>query len=140
VNVLERGHRVGDRVRGGWSRLYRDRQRPSALKADCEGGRPLGTEAQALVSTARLELDELVPLAVLKCREVLEAESAAVLLLDPERDELYFPYLAEEDPQARLARRRRGSWSAAKAAAEQALPLIKEAKRRPVECAAGPTT
>src|SRR5712692_7027670 len=49
--------------------------------------------------TARLELDELLPLVVAKCRDVLRAEGTAVLLLDPERNELYFPYVAEEDPE-----------------------------------------
>jgi len=48
---------------------------------------------------ARLELDELIPLVVAKCREVLDAEGAAVLLLDPDRGELHFPYVAEEDPE-----------------------------------------
>src|SRR4029079_1545853 len=35
---------------------------------------------------------------VQKCREALQAEGAAVLLLDQERDELHFPYVADEDP------------------------------------------
>jgi Nif-specific regulatory protein len=48
---------------------------------------------------ARLELDELVPLVLAKCREVVDAEGAAVLLLDRERNDLYFPYVAEEDPE-----------------------------------------
>ena len=48
---------------------------------------------------ARLELDDLLPLVVAKCREALVAEGTAVLLLDPERNELYFPYVAEEDPE-----------------------------------------
>ena len=48
---------------------------------------------------ARLELDELIPLVVAKCREVLGAEGAAILLLDPERNQLHFPYVAEEDPE-----------------------------------------
>ena len=48
---------------------------------------------------ARLELDELIPLVVGKCREVLDAEGAAVLLLDAGRSELSFPYVAEEDPE-----------------------------------------
>jgi len=48
---------------------------------------------------ARLELDDLLPLVVAKCREALGAEGTAVLLLDPERNELYFPYVAEEDPE-----------------------------------------
>ena len=47
---------------------------------------------------ARLELDELLPLVVAKCRDVLGAEGTAVLLLDPERNELFFPYVADEDP------------------------------------------
>jgi Nif-specific regulatory protein len=56
----------------------------------------------------RIEIDELIPLVVAKCREVLDAEGAAILLLDPERGELYFPYVADEDPEvtARLLRLR----------------------------------
>lgn len=45
---------------------------------------------------ARTDLDELVPLVIEKCREVLDAEGAAVLLRDPTTDEFYFPYLAQE--------------------------------------------
>src|SRR5258705_11015618 len=47
---------------------------------------------------ARLELRELLPLVVERCRDVIEAEGAAVLLLDPDADELYFPYAATADP------------------------------------------
>jgi len=46
----------------------------------------------------RTELDELVPLVVAKCRAVLRAHGAAILLLDPKTDELYFPYVAQERP------------------------------------------
>jgi Nif-specific regulatory protein len=46
---------------------------------------------------ARHDLDELIPLVMTKCQEVLDAEGAAVLLLDAERRELYFPYLADRD-------------------------------------------
>ena len=46
----------------------------------------------------RTELDELIPLVVAKCREVLRAHGAAVLLLDARTDELYFPYVAQERP------------------------------------------
>jgi Nif-specific regulatory protein len=46
--------------------------------------------------TARTDLDELIPLVMAKCREVLAAEGAAVLLLDDDENELYFPYAAEE--------------------------------------------
>jgi sigma-B regulation protein RsbU (phosphoserine phosphatase) len=48
--------------------------------------------------TARIELEELIPFIITKCREVLGAGGAAVLLLDPDRNELVFPYVAEEDP------------------------------------------
>jgi Nif-specific regulatory protein len=56
----------------------------------------------------RTELDQLVPLVVTKCREVLDAEGVSVLLLDPDKSELYFPYVAEDDPEvaARLLRLR----------------------------------
>src|SRR5579864_6210747 len=47
---------------------------------------------------ARIEIDQLIPLVVTKCREALDAEGASVLLLDDERKELYFPYISEEDP------------------------------------------
>ncbi|MEW6272657.1 MAG: sigma 54-interacting transcriptional regulator [Thermodesulfobacteriota bacterium] len=46
----------------------------------------------------RTDLDELIPLVVAKCRDVLAAHGAAVLLLDPSTNELYFPYVAQERP------------------------------------------
>jgi signal transduction histidine kinase len=49
---------------------------------------------------ARIELDELLPLVLDRCRTALNAEGASVLFLDRERDELYFPYVAQEDPRA----------------------------------------
>jgi hypothetical protein len=49
---------------------------------------------------ARLGLEELIPLVISKCREVLDAGGISVLLLDAERDELYFPYISEENPEA----------------------------------------
>src|SRR5262249_46728680 len=49
---------------------------------------------------ARTELDELSALVIAKCREVMDAEGAAILLLDPERHELYFPYAAGQDAEA----------------------------------------
>ena len=57
---------------------------------------------------ARIEIDQLIPLVVTKCREALDAEGASVLLLDDERKELHFPYISEEDPEVaqRLARLR----------------------------------
>lgn len=45
---------------------------------------------------ARIQLDELLPLVVTKCREVLNAEGTAVLLLDRERNEFHFPYVADD--------------------------------------------
>ena len=56
--------------------------------------------------TARLGLEELIPLVISKCREVLDADGVSVLLLDEERDELYFPYVSEDDPE--VARRLSG--------------------------------
>ena len=49
---------------------------------------------------ARLGLEELIPLVISKCREVLDASGVSVLLLDEERDDLYFPYVSEENPEA----------------------------------------
>ena len=49
---------------------------------------------------ARLGLEELIPLVISKCREVLDAGGVSMLLLDAERNELYFPYVSEENPEA----------------------------------------
>src|ERR1700738_1407238 len=58
------------------------------------------------IFTARLGLEELIPLVISKCREVLDTDGVSVLLLDEERDELYFPYVSEDDLE--VARRLRG--------------------------------
>ena len=62
----------------------------------------------ATAFAARIELDDLVQLIMTKCRDVLDAEGASVLLLDPATNELYFPYVADEQPDVaeRLARLR----------------------------------
>jgi Nif-specific regulatory protein len=52
---------------------------------------------------AHIELQELLPLVIAKCREALAAEGAAVLLLDRERNEFYFPYVSDDDSE--VARR-----------------------------------
>jgi len=49
---------------------------------------------------ARLDLGELNTLVLQQCREVLNAEAAALLLLDANRGEFYFPYSADEDAAA----------------------------------------
>lgn len=49
---------------------------------------------------SKTHLAELIPLVIEKCRDVLGASGASVLMLDAERDELYFPYVAETDPAA----------------------------------------
>jgi len=46
---------------------------------------------------ARIELDELVPFVIDQCRSALRAEGASVLLLDPTRSQLYFPYAVGRD-------------------------------------------
>ena len=56
--------------------------------------------------TARIELTELLPLIIEKCREALAAEGVAVLLLDRARNEFYFPYVADSDSE--VARRLSG--------------------------------
>jgi Nif-specific regulatory protein len=48
---------------------------------------------------AQLELDELIPSVITRCREVLGAEGASVLLLDETTNELFFPYVSERDPR-----------------------------------------
>lgn len=48
---------------------------------------------------ARLDLGELNALVLEKCREVLDAEAASILLHDPATDELYFPYVADENAE-----------------------------------------
>jgi transcriptional regulator with GAF, ATPase, and Fis domain len=45
----------------------------------------------------RIELDELIPLVVEKCRQVLGAQGISVMMLDRERNELYFPYVSQDD-------------------------------------------
>src|SRR5262245_50023938 len=49
---------------------------------------------------ARLELDELVPLVLDRCREILRAAGASMLLVDPDTGELYFPYVGDRDSDA----------------------------------------
>jgi Nif-specific regulatory protein len=48
----------------------------------------------------RIELDELIPLVISKCRDVLDAEGGSVLLLDAATNEFVFPYVAEQNPEA----------------------------------------
>jgi Nif-specific regulatory protein len=48
---------------------------------------------------SRLDLDDLLGLVVRKCREVFDAEGVSVMLLDPERNEFYFPYFSDLDPK-----------------------------------------
>jgi transcriptional regulator with GAF, ATPase, and Fis domain len=68
----------------------------------------------------QLDLDPLLELVTQKCREVFEAEGAAILLLDPRGEELYFPYLADLDPE--VARRLAGlRFSASQGIAGEAL-------------------
>jgi two-component system, NtrC family, response regulator GlrR len=48
---------------------------------------------------AQLDLEQLIPMVVTRCREVLGAEGASVLLLDHATGDLFFPYVSELDPQ-----------------------------------------
>lgn len=47
--------------------------------------------------TAKTELAELIPFVIDKCREALDAEAASVMLLDRERNELFFPYVSDQN-------------------------------------------
>lgn len=49
--------------------------------------------------TEQLDLEQLLPLVITSCRETLDAEGVSVLLLDRERNELYFPYASQADPE-----------------------------------------
>jgi len=69
---------------------------------------------------SQLDLDSLLELVTQKCREALDAEGVAILLLDSSGLELYFPYLADLDPE--VARRLAGlRFSAALGIAGEAL-------------------
>ena len=48
---------------------------------------------------SRLEIDDLIPFVLAECREILSAGGVSILLFDAERDELYFPYVAEQDAE-----------------------------------------
>ncbi|MGH7838848.1 MAG: sigma-54-dependent Fis family transcriptional regulator [Candidatus Binataceae bacterium] len=49
---------------------------------------------------ARLELDELLPFIIKKCRDAMDADGASLLLLDRERNEFYFPYVSGAETEA----------------------------------------
>jgi transcriptional regulator with GAF, ATPase, and Fis domain len=48
----------------------------------------------------RLDLDDLIPFALSRCRDILAASGVSILLLDAEKHEFYFPYTAEGDAEA----------------------------------------
>jgi sigma-54-dependent transcriptional regulator len=52
------------------------------------------------VFAQRREMEELLPLVAQRGREAFDADGVSILLLDPDTDELYFPWVAEEDPRA----------------------------------------
>jgi transcriptional regulator with GAF, ATPase, and Fis domain len=53
----------------------------------------------ALAFASRLDLDQLLPLVIDRCREALGVAGASVLLHDPATDELYFPWVASDRPE-----------------------------------------
>jgi transcriptional regulator with GAF, ATPase, and Fis domain len=67
------------------------------LHAVGDGGRFALLYELGCAFAAQTELDALVPLVIAKCREVLQGEGAAVLLLDRDANELYIPFVAQED-------------------------------------------
>jgi hypothetical protein len=48
----------------------------------------------------RLDMEELLLLVAERGRSAFDADGVSVLLLDPDTDELYFPWVAEENPRA----------------------------------------
>jgi len=77
----------------------RERRHDAApTAADADEGRLHLLYDLGCAFAARTDLEELIPLVVAKCREVLGAHGAAVLLLDAEKNELYFPYVAQARP------------------------------------------
>ena len=48
---------------------------------------------------AQMDLEQLSLLVLSKCREIFHARAASILLLDPQKHELYFPYVAETSPE-----------------------------------------
>jgi len=81
-------------------------ERPQGTAGYCGAGAPGSTAPTpagaerllyelACTFAERLELDELVPLVVEKCRSALGAEGASLMLLDEAADELYFHTTAE---------------------------------------------
>src|SRR5262245_8730956 len=75
---------------------------PGAVKRDL---RRLASELAHAFANRR-NLPELIRFIVATFRELLGAEGVAILLLDREHDELFFPFSAEENPQVaeRLSR------------------------------------
>ncbi len=51
--------------------------------------------------SAKIDLPELIPFVIAKCREALDAEGVSVMLLDSERNELYFPFVSGGDARLR---------------------------------------
>src|SRR5262245_14122337 len=49
--------------------------------------------------TAHIELEELLPLVMSKTQEALEAENCSLLLLDENRQELFFPVTSDVRPE-----------------------------------------
>jgi transcriptional regulator with GAF, ATPase, and Fis domain len=47
--------------------------------------------------TAKTDLAELIPVVIAKSRAALNAKAASVLLLDATRNELYFPYISDDN-------------------------------------------
>jgi Nif-specific regulatory protein len=84
---------------------------------------------------AKTDLEELIPFVMKCCREHLNAEAASVLLLTSEGDELYFPYVSDDDATVakRLIHQRmpadRGIAGAA--LSEQRPILVKDAQSDP---------
>lgn len=52
-----------------------------------------------LAFSSRMDLHELSKVIIERCREVFDAEGASLLLHDADANELYFPYVASDNPE-----------------------------------------
>ncbi|MBI3768556.1 MAG: sigma 54-interacting transcriptional regulator [Deltaproteobacteria bacterium] len=54
----------------------------------------------ACAFAGQMEIETLIPFVIRQCRDVLDAGGASVLFFDRSTNELYFPYVTEDDPEA----------------------------------------
>ena len=64
--------------------------------------RPTGSDCCttfACTFAGQMEIETLIRFVVRQCRDVLDAGGASVVFFDRNTNELYFPYVTEDDPE-----------------------------------------